>query len=364
LTEQGLEATTQAYNENLAVDWQERLGTPPEYLSSPNPEALESVKRLFFAKSAVTSIQNTVFMYIMSYLASRIEEAMGALSITTDKHVTPIIGSLPTGYVNAQATKLGNEVLVVFDQGTFGYINYFRHVIPTLSLQRHQQVAIRAEDIVNKLMYAYLIRGNPHWSGLSGKTTPLPPLYEHVSVGHFLEPALLFMMGHEYAHIIHGHHDSDHSQPAVIAGETFNVMNKSWEQEFEADLRGLQLAIQASSGHNPLGMFYVYSGIDYLFHTLIFAERALSVVMNGDESLKMQDANHPPLYLRQLILREAITRSLDDQAISHVVQLAMLNQQLFGPIWADAQPFLLQLHRDGIQPASIWNGRMTANENA
>src|SRR4051812_7837907 len=73
----------------------------------------------------------------------------------------------------------------------------------------------------------------------------------------------LFILGHEYGHVICGHGTNKRMISSEIANENVKEVRFSWEQEFEADSVGLMLAMEY---YGRIGNFAIgYTGAEMFF---------------------------------------------------------------------------------------------------
>jgi hypothetical protein len=120
--------------------------------------------------------------------------------------------------------------------------------------------------------------------------------------------ALTFIVCHEYAHVLLGHLDP---RDVTLHRAGFTMYNKSFDQEFEADLRGLHLAtyylphVDEEFYKSPRSRLACGSPL-ILMSILHFLER----FFNSD----VRAATHPPTLARRERLVDIISRTLTEHA--------------------------------------------------
>ena len=132
----------------------------------------------------------------------------------------------------------------------------------------------------------------------------------------FRDAVELFVVGHECAHVSCGHLHADTSMAGTSATVAeHNVVEYRWDQEYEADARGMELALRAlrSSGTPPeIGI----AGADIYFNGLLLRDQVS--LLADDPSATVLDAarlrgtaspTHPPLRDRRDRLRDTVFRS-------------------------------------------------------
>src|ERR1700685_1636490 len=141
-----------------------------------------------------------------------------------DKQV--FVGEFPTGSINAEARKTANGYLILINTGLLYFV---KQVIEALcSDQSNEQTLI--EEIAHAVL-AYLVRTDPVYG-------PMPNASDNLALtAQQLEFAVYdFIIAHEYGHLLRGHLDADEqNRMLAVDAASLPVINKSWEQEYEAD---------------------------------------------------------------------------------------------------------------------------------
>lgn len=190
------------------------------------PEKLENLRAglIEFMKSELENIElptkyeDPITYILISKLAKRIEESADDLSIAIPYR--PIIGTLPTGRVNAMAIAVpsSDEFIIVFESGLFYFALLLSKAltmsIPFKGTQEKKltfsydiaEVTKKIDanpEILNRfiqVLFAYLLEGRP---------SAAPPYIleePYMNLAEILIDSMeLFVMGHEYEHIINNH---------------------------------------------------------------------------------------------------------------------------------------------------------------
>ncbi len=117
----------------------------------------------------------------------------------------------------------------------------------------------------------------------------------------------LFVVGHEYSHVLLGHiTNKDNSKNEVneevkIADEIIEQVISNWKEEHEADLQAAVLAINAMEEYD---FATSYMGVDVCLITLVILERIDSLL--GIESQKT--FSHPPAEERRTFIYNVLSK--------------------------------------------------------
>ncbi|SOE07429.1 hypothetical protein [Streptomyces sp. Ag109_G2-15] len=206
------------------------------------------------------------------------------------------------------------------------------------------EVAERFTDIV----VAYAVTGRV---GNAGHHLLPPGLFNFA--GMLRDSLEYFVVGHEYAHIISGHLDSAVRRRGVLPVEEAEVLAYSWRQEFDADLLGMVLSLNAGVEHDNRDLWVGFLGISLFFDALDVMDRAVALLQTGDEHAR-QLGSHPPSDLRKQCLRAFLPRMADADRVRMALELADIQGQIIRELWARTRPALLDLHRRGVPTAQTW----------
>lgn len=112
---------------------------------------------------------------------------------------------------------------------------------------------------------------------------------------HFAE---LFVLAHEFGHIIEGHFSTAKVMKIRTKEEDISLLKSNWNQEYEADLCGLQLVLETVPKKSERSLIRAssYMGPDLLFTFLDLTEKIGNI----------KPASHPSAKLRRENLRKAM----------------------------------------------------------
>ena len=128
----------------------------------------------------------------------------------------------------------------------------------------------------------------------------------------------------------------------------------AWKQEYEADIKGIELTITAMLSYGiymPVSLF----GIGMCFSTISIFERIRDGLRTGVFSIQepKQRDSHPPAYARLIHLKEAMERSLPDGEGQQCGFLLDLPYIILTMMFKLTEDHWVSLYEDGVLPASI-----------
>jgi hypothetical protein len=335
---------------------------------------VEESRRSFDQRLAATPspYEDPGTVSLMDLLMADLERAAELMELELPPR--PVFGSLPLGQLNAMAIAVpeSDERLVVFQSGLLGYFNLLSKAVAAalpaseageddkdragFDLNRDRVRANLMQDPeplarLTDFLAAYVVHGDPHSAEqyvLAGRTVPVANLLRHSSE--------LFVLAHELGHLLAGHldHPVRDLAPVVIDDEDGTTMPGAWPLEFEADYIGMALTTCAmhDSGYD-FAMSYV--GVDFTFSSMLLVERAISLLIHGEERDSPIGDSHPPPLLRREILRGQLPDfTKDEEAAESAVQLATSIDKILELMWSMVRPWFLELREEGVTANAIW----------
>jgi hypothetical protein len=302
---------------------------------------------------------------LMVDLQADIEQAAKDFSLSTPQK--PLIGTLPTGQVNAMAVAVPgtNDYLVLFETELFNFVLLISKVVArALPLQfdekENYKFSTDMQDIqacieqtpeilrhFQELVHAYLFLGQP------GKAPPYilegPYSYLSWTMMHSLE---LFVMGHEYGHIIAGHVNEKRMFSDLLDIEVEEIV-RNWKDELEADRMGLQLMLQAMQ-RDRLDLSLSFWGVELFFSCEEILDRGRSIILTGAPD-RQEIGSHPPPELRREQLRRTLTASVPQLAAQGPLQLGQVVMQVIELLWQKTEPYFYQARKEKKELARIWH---------
>ena len=351
---------------------EEALRARVPFLDSEGIRKLRSEMRSSFEEDAGISMP-TRYEDRLSYLmildlAEEIEQVVRQLGYSMQKR--PVIGTLTSGTLNAMALPVpsSDEYLVVFEGGIFDFANLMSNVVSLAlpfrgmeqgnfsfsSRDRDVDRAIRERPDIpgrfQEVLLAYLLHGRANFA------PPHSPEEPHAMLAGFLTHSMeLFILGHEYGHIISGHLDRPQKFVPALEGKGIKQVKEieyGWTQELEADERGLELMLAAMrrDGTDPA---LSYWGTELFFSCVEIVERGVSVIAKGKES-ERPPTWHPPPARRRENLRRKMKGSVGREAAKPAMEVGKTVQRIIENLWRTTRPSLRKLHEQKERPAPSW----------
>ncbi|MFH8591634.1 hypothetical protein [Streptomyces rimosus] len=303
--------------------------------------------------------------YIIHSLADRIEKYL------PDPFIRPVLGSLDTGEINA-VTLLAPDArthLVIFESELFTFANLFSKAVAMAmpfedagggrtafsvhpdKVRRHLKhspdAILRFADVVR----AYLFEGEP--SRARPYHAPHPIDVQAAILRDGLE---LFVLGHEYGHVLLDHlaeSQSPRRVPGTADGELTEVTWK-WKQEHDADTLGWFLCTKVMTEKYDLA--FSHAGTELFFSACEVLERALSLLVEGRSEAHPASPTHPPIAERRDALRTLLR---DERQGESAIILGTAIQDIVDILWEPTAPHLLGLLKRGQQPDPRWTANLT-----
>lgn len=254
----------------------------------------------------------------------------------------PWLDTLGIGHVNASVKAFGGEYVLVFQSGTKAFTNLVSKVLigvwkefsrivhghPELTAPDHIRKVLQdidATQAFGTLLHAYLFLGHP----VAGTLVLLDE--RSANVASHLETAMdRFIVGHEYAHVLRGHHPGDEHQ---------------YENELEADSIGLALMLESmQEWDNVISFCGAY--LIVVLHDIIM--RAVSKI----QGYKYSPSTYPSGYHRCVNLLATCERK--GLLTVPMEQIAIAEGYKVGELYNIIEPGLLKEASKPRRLASIW----------
>lgn len=337
----------------------------PEEINERRTAMIEKIDELY--KSELhTRFEDPLRYRLMLLLMVQIEEAAEKLSIQIPER--PLIGTLPTGRVNAMAVTVpdSNEYIVIFESEIFIFANRLSKIVvkalPFIGNKNGRWTFSWKKDIkfdriidenneifkrFQEVVLAYVLLGRPKvWPKylLGGPYRSLASI--------LLESMELFVMGHEYGHIIKGHLSAGQLTAAAFGEEEINEIVFSWQQELEADVVGLTLMLQ-SMKKRGLDLALSFWGADFFFSCIDIVERGVSIIRTGKENDQSR-SSHPPAQIRREILRAHLRKWYSRDVSKGPINLGITLERIIETLWERTRSALRRYHENGKKLAPFW----------
>lgn len=254
-----------------------------------------------------------------------------------------VIGTLPTGEVNARAIRVpSGGIIIALNYGLFLFIHLLAKAVSSffpLETDKDDKLVLSAsdDDVTRSLeanseghvrfvevLLAYVVLGDPSYAR--------PYFQKGPQV--FLSSAMrditeFFVVAHEYSHLFLNHRAIEPKFQRKLLGQVkVNEIVRSWKAELEADNLALQitLAYCQTRGYDPS---FLCMGTDFLFSCMEIVEEA---------SGSRPSPTHPPANDRRESLRKWISDNFKEQS-SAALKLGNITQRLIAELWTRNKPF-------------------------
>ena len=346
------------------------------------PQVIESIKNKGFsfdgdAENFIKTLKNLnlptqyedpLAYFIISKLTKEIELTINELQFHLPIH--PLFGTIPSGRINAMTilVRRSKEFIILFERQLFRFADemskIMAHVIPFEGeIYKHLKFAVSKKELdrvekylsqhpeiehqFKEVVTAYLIKGDPN--------TIEPTLARWPSwtmAGILTNSAELFILGHEYGHILCGHFDHSKVVQSFIGQEQVVQVVPQWDQEHEADMKGLELMIRAQQ-RKRINSVISFWGADFFFGCIDILERGISLIETGDEGNRRLN-DHPPSGLRREVIRQGLKDSLPEDIWEPAINLGMFLESIMEMLFKGVRPYFIQLNKKNCQLAERW----------
>jgi len=247
-------------------------------------------------------------------------------------------GIFPTGSFNAQAVAVSGGVLLLINTGLMMLIYQSAKLFmlnarvlvhddnandgkaDLESQMSRQQITEALADIV----LAYLFRG----ASTFATRYPMETGVRGMLAMMITDSAEFFVVAHEYGHAVAGHLTSTKTirHAASQSGVSLDFVAKDWEQEVEADIRGLKLLIPPSKCNITtsveLDLFRFLISGPFFFFALDELISGVSKELRGIRRDMIVIDDHPPSRARFELLRKLLKEGGAERAFGIVELIA------------------------------------------
>lgn len=339
-----------------------------------DPETLALVKKVAAAR-AKQSVAD-IYADTLSELQDDIETTAAARIQGLDlEPLRPLVGYLQTGQLNAICMRVprSSAYLVLFeDQMPLFSVQLSEAVVWAIphgpaeadgrlpfkfsrsSVMERIDAVPEVTQRFSESVVAYAAQGRLSYTT---RFPGLPPGYARFA--EMLSTSLeYFVLGHEFAHILHGHLDTAKARTGALPISEAEIPELSWAHEFEADLLGMVLSINAGIEKQNFDSAICFAGVGLFFDALEVMDRAVALLETGDESVS-QLGSHPPSELRKQRLREFWPKMgggdvEGDNRVRTALEMEKVQGEIVRLLWERTRPILLDLHRRGVRADLRW----------
>jgi len=392
--------TAREFLSQLQASAWRRAGANPDNLITSSPKAEEKLAQfqmsldntldyaaaIQLVRSATrndelpTPYEMPMFYNLLLAYAADLETA--ATHLQKSLSFNPLIGTIPSGRLNAMAVSVPNtdEFLILFEAGLFGFLNLLSKVFASVltlpsaeeRIQLNLEGAVEPTDADVKhfveAFASYVVDGHPML------VEPWLPEKRIMPIHTMLLTAIeLFVMGHEFGHVIEGHFDKKTITKSAIADTSTDECLRDWRQELSADLRGLELSLKACE-LRQIDIRMAFVGATMFFDCARLLEITIAVLSTGDKWMQCERdkinllrdtfdqkqyaariiGSHPPPMLRQERLKEIFSQSFPKAWYKATLVIADRVSEIAIDLWSRTLPTFVRMHAAGIRPSRIW----------
>jgi hypothetical protein len=285
-----------------------------------------------------TGIGNPAFYMTLADVVRDVEQAVQRLGYQVPDEVA--FGALPTGQVNGLACRVpAGGLIVALDDGVFMFLSLLAKAVATfyrveITADGRQVMTLVDSDIPRAVETNE--DGNRRWLEVLVATFAYthpefapwrPPSPEHTQIaGHLLTGAEMFIVAHEFAHLILRHYDPDRPTSTRRLAADAEVENiQTWrDDEFEAHRLGLAI-LRDYHRQGDLSVESTRAAVCFLFGCLLAFET--TAMLDG---IVVEAETHPATterlerLLRQLAEEEGIPPDTPTDAASIYQVMAQL----------------------------------------
>jgi len=170
----------------------------------------------------------------------------------------------------------------------------------------------------------------------------------------FLRSSEIFVNAHEYGHVLLDHLSKGRERKTVLAEQQAREIRYAWKQEYEADIKVIELAIQAMRSY---GIYIPVSvlGIGMFFSAVTILDQIRDGLRTRVFSIQesKQRGTHPPAYVRLMHLKDAVECPLPDGNGRQCGFLLDLPYVIMTMMLKLTEDHWIGLHEDGVRSASL-----------
>jgi hypothetical protein len=293
-----------------------------------------------------------------------VERSIPAITVPVTR---PLVGSLPTGRVNAMAIRVPNstEHIIVFESQLFHFCWLFCKTIAlampfkekrdqiifsfdkasVLRRIKHDQTIV---ERFSEIVEAYVVKGLPGLARYYPITQPWA-----TQAWLFDQSMQFFIIAHEYSHILHGH--TGRGTAASVSGSaTAEVLE--WDQQLEVNADTLAVLLLVASPDVKTGPILRFAGVTLFFQAMSIIERAVTLLMTGEERQSaFRSGTHPANSIRlKVALRWAEVCVPEPEVYQGIVSQSDGLQTIIDELWRRVRPRFVSMRARGIMPHGMW----------
>lgn len=284
----------------------------------------------------------------------------------------PVFGTLPTGEVNASVKRQSGGYLVAFDSGLFKFADHlsgilalslplegrertwFRFTTDREAIERHLNANPVIIAHLQTIIRAYVMGGAPALAAAPDAPRLVDPFGRIARI--LYRDMLLFVLGHEYGHIIALHY-------GLPSGTTFPTQ---WGREIAADGWGILFSMTASDGGVRSAAASIW-GMKVFLACYELIDRSVATLATGTETSRQQDESHPPTEVRlhylpdhfRMLAKRLSAGSIPPtpEELENTIRESKSLDAITELLWERLKPGLVALHNQGMRPDAVWHSK-------
>ncbi len=314
-------------------------------MSEHDKEQMRQQFQVEFQSTMPTKYQDIDGYSILTKLFQTIETTAKHLSLTITSQ--PIIGTAYSKEYNAFAAKVPttDEHLIVFEGELFILANQLAKIVaqclPDFKISDEsvsfsfKTDRIKNHILTNKILqqrFADLVENGIR----KEQATKMKQYYLQEPYGRLqwelLNSLELFVVGHEYGHIVLGHLANSSTFKCIIKQKEVEKISPSWTMEYEADLMGVTLLINTMNQESMAP--FCYCGAELFFTFLDLVDRVISFFDNGKEERSEGSQSHPPPLERRERIRLALKTLLHPSHLESYQVTSEFLETVYEELWS------------------------------
>jgi hypothetical protein len=353
-------------DDKFVIGWLKSRNEPHDQLAIDNfKKELEKIREEV-RLSKPTKYEVAEWHSLLRGIVKQFDQVFKILSYNPPQHY--LFGTLPTNRVNGMAMAIPDNPykLIILETGLFGFANLMCKVLATSFVFKNNEDGmmnfstnineckskIDSNPIIVERFYdvltAYTILGNPHYA----QQYFLDSIYEPLS-SILRNGVEYFVFAHEFGHLISGHLDNNERNKKDIGDSEIEAINTNWQQEFEADVVGANILINAM-GQRGYDISISYWGIEVFFGCIDVVEKTISILKTGSSDLNALSETHPPTVMRRDMLRELVSKSFNPEKSEAIISLSKFIELIIKYLWQKVEPKIFALKENKVQLSNHW----------
>jgi hypothetical protein len=338
-----------------------------------------------------TCYESPLFYYRISVLVRDIEQARLALHKRLDG--SPRFGSIPSNEINAYTyvSSDGRSGVIAMNVELFDFIHGMASIAASVVDPDITKNMTQSDFITHALLaISYNMQAKREFVNLIAALLEGKPLHRIMLNPSKQVLALVlagamerFVVGHEYGHLINNDFSTSTKLPVGATGiDQYDVLNRTWPQEFEADAAGLELLIESltkTAADSPRDEAYftyalraplfffdceaILEGARYMKETgampnemsvdgKAFIRECVANPGSVPSCSRVLQETHPPAWLRRERLENRVTEAINERSRGPSAQTASDKAKQMSMsvrlLWEESARLLLaQLRQDG-----------------